>query len=380
MNTQTPAAPRISIIGAGPGGLTCARILQQHGVAVTVYDRDTPGTRNQGGSLDLHDDDGQLALREAGLLDEFFDLARFEGQEMRTFTTDGQLVFHHVPDAGEALTPEIDRGQLCDLLLNSVQEGTVHWGRKLTSVSGGATGPRILNFDDGTTVETELVIGADGARSQVRAAVSPAQPLYTGVTFLEAWFDDIETRHPDLTKFTGAGSATAFDGDRALFAQRNGGGHMRVYVILRTAVDWIAAAGLRLDDTAGIRAYLAKEFASWSPELLRLINDNNGAYVDRPLFALPVPHSWEHSPNIALLGDAAHLMPPLGVGVNLAMLDAAELALAITSTSTVDEAVTKYEATMLPRSTNIAQMLDGGAEMLLNGSAWEPEDDDHQDD
>lgn len=96
-----------------------------------------------------------------------------------------------------------------------------------------------------------------------------------------------------------------------------------------------------------------------------MITDNDGAYVDRPLFALPVPHTWEHSPSVTLLGDAAHLMPPLGVGVNLAMLDASELALALVRSSTVDDAVRSYEKSMLPRSTEIAQMLEGGAESLL---------------
>ncbi|MFF1573711.1 FAD-dependent oxidoreductase [Leifsonia sp. NPDC058292] len=372
MNTPTLSTARISIIGAGPGGLTCARILQQHGIAVTVYDRDTDaGSRNQGGSLDLHDDDGQLALREAGLIDEFFALARFEGQEMRMLKPDGQVVSHHIPDADEAVSPEIDRGQLRELLLKSLQPGTIRWGHKLLSVSGDDTSPRILTFGDGTTVESDLVIGADGANSRVRAAISTATPIYTGATFLEAWFNEMDTRHPVLAELVGAGSATASDGDRALFAQRNSGGHMRVYVIQRASVDWIADAGLRPDSSDGIRAHLTAQFAHWSPALLRLITDNDGAYVDRPLFALPVPLSWEHSPNIALLGDAAHLMPPLGVGVNLAMLDASELALAIAAASTIDEAVTAYEATMIPRSSEIAQMLDGGAEMLLDGRAWE---------
>ncbi|MFE4215549.1 FAD-dependent oxidoreductase [Streptomyces sp. NPDC056844] len=366
MNSPTPPNARISIIGAGPGGLTCARILQRHGIAVTVYDRDPDaGSRNQGGSLDLHEEDGQLALREADLLEEFFALARFEGQEMRSMDRTGRLVGHHLPDEGETARPEIDRGQLRDLLVSSLAPGTVRWGSALAAVDGPADGPRTLTFTDGTAVETDLVIGADGAFSRVRAAVSAAAPQYTGVGFLEAWFDDMETAHPELSELVGQGSAHAGDGERGLFAQRNSGGHMRVYLMRRVPVDWIAANGLRPGDTEGIRAHLLETYAGWSPQMLRMITDNDGPYVDRPLFALPVPHTWEHTPGVTLLGDAAHLMPPLGVGVNLAMLDACELALALAGASTVDDAVRGYEKTMLPRSADLARQLEGGAGHLL---------------
>ncbi|WP_407547842.1 NAD(P)/FAD-dependent oxidoreductase [Streptomyces sp. Pv4-95] len=367
MASPTPSRARISIIGAGPGGLTCARILQRHGIAATVYDREPEvDARNQGGSLDLHEDDGQLALREAGLLAEFLALARVEGQEMRQMDPAGRVLDHQLPDEGETARPEIDRGQLRDLLLRSLAPGTVQWGRTLESVSGPANGPRTLTFTDGTTVEADLAIGADGAFSRVRTAVSPATPRYTGVSFLEAWFDDMEHAHPELSQLAGKGSAHITDGERGLFAQRNSGGHMRVYVMQRVPVDWIAANGLHPEDTEGIRSHLLGEYAAWSPQILRLITDNDGAYVDRPLFALPVPHTWEHSPGVTLLGDAAHLMPPLGVGVNLAMLDACELALALARSATIDDAVHDYEKSMLPRSTEMARLLEGGAEHLLS--------------
>ncbi|MFE6410821.1 FAD-dependent oxidoreductase [Streptomyces sp. NPDC057837] len=367
MNSPEPARARISIIGAGPGGLTCARILQQRGMAVTVYDRDRgPAARNQGGTLDLHADNGQLALREAGLLDEFFELARPEGQEMRQLDPTGTITSHQVPATDELFKPEIDRGQLRDLLLDSLQPGTVHWGRALDTISGPDDGPRHLHFTDGTTIRTDLVIGADGASSRVRPAVSPAVPEYTGVSFLEAWFSDVENRHPDLAELVGQGSAHAADGERALFAQRNSGNHIRVYIIRRVPADWISMSGLTDEDTDGIRALLLDEFAGWSPRMRRMITENDGPYVNRPIFALPVPHTWEHNPTVTLLGDAAHLMPPLGVGVNLAMLDAAELALALADAATVADAIRTYEKTMLPRSTETAKALEGAAEHLLS--------------
>ncbi|MFF7556264.1 FAD-dependent oxidoreductase [Streptomyces olivaceus] len=364
MNSPTPANARISIIGAGPGGLTCARVLRQHGIAATVYDREPDAaSRDQGGSLDLHEEDGQLALREAGLLAEFYALARTESQEERRIDPAGRLLGHRLPDEGETARPEIDRGQLRDMLLRSLDEGAVRWGRALASVGGPAEGPRTLTFTDGSTVETDLVIGADGAFSRVRAAVSAAVPRYTGVGFLEAWFDDMEVAHPELSALVGKGSAHVSDGERGLFAQRSSGGHLRVYLMRRVPADWLAEGGLRPDDTDRIRARLLGEYAGWAPELLRMITDNDGPYVDRPLFALPVPHTWPPAPGLTLLGDAAHLMPPLGAGVNLAMLDAAELALALAGSATVEDAVRGYE--VLPRSAEIAGMLDGGAEFLL---------------
>ncbi|MET9193502.1 NAD(P)/FAD-dependent oxidoreductase [Streptomyces olivaceus] len=366
MNSPTPVNARISIIGAGPGGLTCARVLRQHGIAATVYDREPDAaSRDQGGSLDLHEEDGQLALREAGLLAEFFALARTESQEERRIDPAGRLLGHRLPEEGETARPEIDRGQLRDMLLRSLDEGAVRWGRTLASVGGPAEGPRTLTFTDGSTVETDLVIGADGAFSRVRAAVSAAVPRYTGVGFLEAWFDDVEVAHPELSALVGKGSAHVSDGERGLFAQRSSGGHLRVYLMRRVPADWLAEGGLRPDDTDRIRARLLGEYAGWAPELLRMITDNDGPYVDRPLFALPVPHTWPHAPGLTLLGDAAHLMPPLGAGVNLAMLDAAELALALAGSATVEDAVRGYEEVMLPRSAEIAGMLDGGAEFLL---------------
>ncbi|MFJ1755455.1 FAD-dependent oxidoreductase [Kitasatospora sp. NPDC088134] len=373
MATATPA-PRIAVVGAGPGGLTCARILQRHGIAVTVHDRDPgPDARGQGGTLDLHEDGGQLALREAGLLDAFFRLARPEGQEMRQLdSSSAEFVFHHLPAADERSRPEIDRGRLRDLLLDSLAPGTVRWGRTLRAVEGTAGGPRRLRFADGTVTEADLVIGADGAWSAVRRALSPAVPAYTGIAFLEAWFHDVDTRHPEVAALVGPGSAAAADGERALFAQRGGGGQLRAYVVQRVPADWLAAAGLTTGDTEGIRALLLERYRHWSPRLRRLLTDNDGRYVDRPLHALPVPHRWEPDPGVTLLGDAAHLMPPLGVGVNLAMLDACELALALARHATPAEAVRAYEATMLPRSAELQRRLDGAAAGLLSAEPHDP--------
>src|SRR5712691_3860229 len=80
----TDKTPRIAIIGAGPGGLTLARILQTRHIPTTVFEREShPDERPQGGSLDLHQESGQLAVHLAGLDEQFRAIARYEDQGMR---------------------------------------------------------------------------------------------------------------------------------------------------------------------------------------------------------------------------------------------------------------------------------------------------------
>ncbi|MCM2412059.1 NAD(P)/FAD-dependent oxidoreductase [Streptomyces sp. RKAG290] len=367
-HTPSPTPPPIAIIGAGPGGLTCARILQRHGIPVTVHDADaSPLARDQGGTLDMHPDSGQAALRAAGLLAEFAALSRPEGQQMRLVGRDGTVRFDAVPP--EAVdgdgNPEIDRGRLRELLLGSLTPGTVRWGHKLERAEPLGDGTHRLHFADRTTSETRLVIGADGAWSRVRRLLSDALPVYTGVTFVEAGLDDADTRHPRLAALTGDGTMMALDNNLGLVAQRNSNQHIRVYVGLRTDRDWHERSRVALDDTDAVRAYLLSRFTGWSPDLLGLITDTDSGYVNRPLYALPVPHTWPHTPGVTLLGDAAHLMSPFsGMGANLAMLDGADLAHAVAKQPTLDEAVAAYEDVMLPRSAEAA----GGAVEGLDGA------------
>ena len=106
---------RISIIGAGPGGLMLARLLRVHGIPSRIYEADASATaRPQGGSLDLHPEDGLLAVSTAGLFDRFRQHARYEGQQTRIYDK-GMLLLDvkgdegdRAPD-GESARPEIDR-------------------------------------------------------------------------------------------------------------------------------------------------------------------------------------------------------------------------------------------------------------------------------
>ncbi|MGZ3141701.1 FAD-dependent oxidoreductase [Lentzea chajnantorensis] len=175
----------------------------------------------------------------------------------------------------------------------------------------------------------------------MRGAVSAAVPRYTGVLFVEVRHDGDEA----LLDLTGQGTMVADHDGLMLWSQRSSGDHIRAYACLRAPEDWQPSTADLLD-----------VYADWHPSLRAFLR---GEPVHRPLYALPVPHRWDPTPGVTLLGDAAHLMPPLGVGANLALQDAAELALAVARDG-VDEGVRAYESVMVPRAVDFAERTEAG--------------------
>lgn len=336
----------IAIIGAGPAGLTAARILQQRGVPATVFDADAgPHVRDQGGTLDLHVDGGRLAIELAGLGDAFRAKARFEDQTNRVVDhATAEILVESTPPDLEA-RPEIDRRELRDLLIASLAPEAIRWGKKLVRVDQHQD----LVFADGTTERFDLVIGADGAWSKVRAALTSVVPSYTGITFYECWLDAIDERQPDLAAALGHGSIFSIHAQRGIVAQRNGHGHVRVYAVLHVP-----------DRTPQSKTELLAHFTGWSPTLRGFIERTADRPIARPIHALPPDFAWPHSERLTLIGDAAHLMPPIGVGVNLAMQDAMDLALAYPA------AVRGHEQAMIARANALAVEAAAGFQEMFS--------------
>nr|WP_037781233.1 NAD(P)/FAD-dependent oxidoreductase [Streptomyces sp. HGB0020] len=347
--TMTP----VTIIGAGLGGLTLARVLHVHGIPATVYEAEpSADARTQGGRLDIHEHNGQRALEAAGLTAEFHAIIHEGGQATRVLDPQGKVLFD-TPDDGTGGRPEVLRGDLRRILCESLPAGTIQWGKKLAEVSALGDGRHALTFTDGSTVTTGLLVGADGAWSKVRPLLSDAEPEYVGITFVETYLRDVDRRHPAAAEAVGTGSMTALTPGKGIVAHREAGAVLHTYVQLKRPADWVD--GIDFTDAADAAARVAAEFDGWAPELTALITDGETAPVPRMIHALPDGHRWDRVPGVTLVGDAAHLMAPNGEGANLAMLDGAELGEAIAAyPEDIEAALTAYEQRLFPRSESEA--------------------------
>jgi 2-polyprenyl-6-methoxyphenol hydroxylase-like FAD-dependent oxidoreductase len=339
----------ITIIGAGLGGLTLARVLHVHGIPAIIYEAETSeNVRAQGGQLDVHVHNGQRALQAAGLTAEFRAIIHQGAEATRVLDRHGSVLLNEEDD-GKGRRPEVLRGDLRRILLESLPENTVRWGKKLTGVEAIGEGRHQLIFSDQSTEMTTLLVGADGAWSKVRPLLSNSKPQYVGVTFIETYLYDVDVRHSVAAQVVGSGAMFALSPGKAIVAHREEGSVIHVYAQLKRPSEWIA--GIEFTDAAFAKSQIAAEFDGWSTELTALLTESDTTPVARVIYSLPIKHQWERIPGVTLLGDAAHLAPPSGEGANLAMLDGAELGLALaTYSKDTEAALSVYEKAMFLRS------------------------------
>jgi 2-polyprenyl-6-methoxyphenol hydroxylase-like FAD-dependent oxidoreductase len=301
----------------------------------------------------MHADTGQFAIQTAGLSTEFKRIARYEDQEGRVYDKHGKLRFLDV-DTSAKDRPEVDRGHLRQMLLDSLPPAVVQWNHELNTATQNEDGTVELVFGNGSRRSFDLVVGADGAWSRIRPLVSTARPIYSGIMFVELGIDDADTRHPKLAQLVGRGMMFAIGDSKTLIGHRDANAHLGIYTAMRVPEDWVQASGLDWSSTEATKASLAAHFNGWSEELLQLIHQSGGngeKIAPRQIYALPVGHCWEHRSGVTLIGDAAHLMSPFGGdGANLAIRDAADLALALIEENDWTTAVQKSEITMWTRA------------------------------
>jgi 2-polyprenyl-6-methoxyphenol hydroxylase-like FAD-dependent oxidoreductase len=364
---------KVAVIGAGPAGCTLARLLHLAKINVTVFEgEDSANYRTQGGTLDLHAHTGLLALKDAGLFDEFLKYARYDGQYMAIVDKDLQYYIkrgatNKVAQKLDDERPEIDRAMLRKILVESLPEGMIKWGHHLKRVEDDHT----LVFEHATISGFDLIVGAEGAWSKVRGVLaSEVKPSYVGIGFHELSIPDAATTAPELYELVNRGSVFAYSDGKKMSIQQMGDGSINVYVgVVRKDEDWMAPEKCgydahNLDETQ--RALMA-DFQDWNPKLKDSISRTSGKCTPRSLYMLPVGFKWTHHPGVTIIGDAAHLMAPYaGEGVNVALEDALKLSRAITaaakeggSSAALSKHVEAFEKEMFPRMERVQSLTEG---------------------
>jgi 2-polyprenyl-6-methoxyphenol hydroxylase-like FAD-dependent oxidoreductase len=348
---------KVAIVGGGPGGLTLARLLQLKGADVKVYERDqTKEARVQGAIVDLHFDSGLKVMEAAGLMDAFKASYMPGADKYRMLDKEGNiLVDEHeqgtVADFSDKhFRPEIDRGALRNVLINDLLPDTVIWDRQLTGLKHVNQGWE-LEFKNGTIAAADLVIGSDGYRSRVRPFVTDIKALYSGATIIQGEIDHPEQECPGIYALVDHANLGAMGDGKTIAVQPRGDGGLTFYCASLYPENWVATSGIDFNNNEEVAAYLCQYYEGWNPVFYTLFRAAAN-FAPRPLNYFPLNQNWDTKTNITLIGDAAHLMPPSGEGVNTAMLDALDLSVCLTNGKfeNIQTAIGVYEKQMLERA------------------------------
>jgi len=365
---------KIAIVGGGPGGLTLARLLQLQGADVKLYERDASReSRVQGAIVDLHFESGLKVIEQADLMDTFKANYLVGADRYRVFDKNGtmRLDEHHKAASGTFgdphFRPEIDRGALRNILLDALHPDTVVWDRQFVSMSHHADG-WLLHFKNGTTATADIVIGADGARSKIRPYVTDITSIYSGVTIIQGEIDNPAVDCPGMFELMANGNLIILGEGKGITAQPRGDGGMTFYASAKYPENW----GSDFSSKEEIYNFLLAFYEGWNEQFFALFKASDKLII-RPLNYFPLDQEWEAHENITIIGDAAHLMPPSGEGVNTAMLDALDLSEHLTSGKYKDirSAIAAFEKHMRARGTVLALEALEGNEIMYGAHALE---------
>lgn len=357
---------RIAIIGGGIGGLATAAFLHRQGLAATVYEQAQQLTEVGAGLVVAPN-----AARQLRTLGVLADLRKRAvqldiGWEFRRWQDGTVLSAENLSVACERLYGEqtytAHRADLLRAIASRVPARCVRLGRKCTGLDASGSVLR-LHFADGQSVEADVVIGADGIHSTVRAAIFGVSPAtYSGICAFRALVPAGQApqfaRRPAQTLWIGP--------DHHLVHYPVSAGEQVNLVAFAPAGDYTVESWTA---TATVAEFLA-EFAGWDQRLTGLIRaggtPGRWALLDRA----PLPR-WSEG-GVTLLGDAAHPMFPFfAQGAAQAIEDAVVLARCLADgRDDPAAALRRYEEIRIPRTTRLQTVSHGRAHVnhLPDGS------------
>jgi 2-polyprenyl-6-methoxyphenol hydroxylase-like FAD-dependent oxidoreductase len=204
----------------------------------------------------------------------------------------------------------------------------------------------------------DIIIGADGANSRIRPFVTSIKPFWTGVTMIEGSIKNAAKTAPNIHALLKGGKIFAYGNEKTLIVSSKGDGSFGFTTSHKTSEFWYKESGIDFKDNKQVLAWFKKEYAAWSTVWHELFDNEDTIFIPRPQYCMPLNQRWEAKPNITLIGDAAHWMPPFaGEGVNMAMLDALQLSEALTDPAFTDtqKAIGAYEQKMFKRFEKVGQ-------------------------
>jgi salicylate hydroxylase len=338
---------RVVIIGGGIGGLTAAHALSRTGIEVAVYEA-AAELKEIGAGVALHAN-AMKVLRTIGLEDGVREIAgRSQWAATRNWRT-GRVITR-TSRQQQAASFGIEgatahRADLLDVLAGALPAGIVTLNKRCTSAtSDGDTA--VARFTDGSEIEADVIIGADGIHSAVRTSLfGPDDPRFTGKICYRSVVPAQAVRgaRPDTDNAQWLGP----HGTIVLYPLR---GEELINIVAHYDDDgyrhesWIAECD---------RAEVLERYAGWHESLLRLFAAAGTWYKWALYDRDPIPQ-WTRG-RITLLGDAAHpMLPYLGQGACQAIEDGAVLATALSAEAADPAAgLARYERTRRPRASRV---------------------------
>jgi len=294
---------KVAIIGAGPVGLTMAKLLQQNNVNVTVYERDTdPLARIWGGTLDLHKSSGQEVMKKVGLLQTYYDLALPMG--INFADEQGNILSMRKPiPENQYDNPEINRNVLRKMLLDSLKRDAVIWDRKFIRLEE-QNGKWLLHFENKPSATADFVIVANGGMSKARDFVTDREVQNTGTFIIQGDIPKPEINCPEFYQLCDCNRLMTSHQGNLLVANPYNNGVLSYGIIFRKPAEWVGNNELDFQNTDSVIAFLLNRLSNWDERYKALIRSTS-FFVGLPTKKLPLDNPWRNNRPlpITLIGD-----------------------------------------------------------------------------